>query len=85
MSKSIPQLRTYSGNCHCGAFTFHIEIPDLRSVVECNCYACAKYGFKWIFPGTNHFAIERGDGVLKEYVFGAMVNKVSRSLHRLAL
>ncbi|KFY01241.1 hypothetical protein O988_02852 [Pseudogymnoascus sp. VKM F-3808] len=77
MSEQTSELKTYSGNCHCGAFKFNIQIPELQSFVECNCNTCSKSGYKWIFPDANHFSIVRGDGMLTVYDFGggSMVHK----------
>lgn len=65
-------LKTYHGNCHCGRFKFHLKIPELTSVVECNCSICFKKGYKWISPGANGFFIDRGEGTLKNYDFGQL-------------
>lgn len=77
-------LKTYKGNCHCGAFKFSIKIPELTSVTECNCSVCFKKGYKWVFPGAGCFTIEKGDGSLKDYEFGkcSMLHKV-RSISQL--
>jgi hypothetical protein len=64
-----PQLKTYRGNCHCGAFKFNIKIPELTTVTECNCSICFRKGSKWVFPGPGCFTIEEGDGSLKDYEF----------------
>ncbi|OBT75832.1 hypothetical protein VF21_05529 [Pseudogymnoascus sp. 05NY08] len=73
----MSELKTYSGNCHCAALKFNIQIPELKSFIECNCKTCFKNGYKWIFTDTSHFNIVRGDGILKAYDFGAgsMVHK----------
>ncbi|OBT87617.1 hypothetical protein VE02_04109 [Pseudogymnoascus sp. 03VT05] len=73
----MSEVKTYSGNCHCGAFKFNVQIPELKSFIECNCTTCFKNGYKWIFTDTSHFNIVRGDGILKAYDFGAgsMVHK----------
>ncbi|KUJ17179.1 uncharacterized protein LY89DRAFT_685108 [Mollisia scopiformis] len=73
----VPELKTYNGNCHCGAFKFSVQMPDIKSVVECNCSICFRKGYKWAFPGEGPFTIERGGGDLKEYEFGvkSMVHK----------
>ena len=73
-----PELKTYKGNCHCGAFKFRINIPELTSVTECNCSICFRKGYKWIFPGADNFTIEKGGGSLRDYTFGAcsIVHKV---------
>lgn len=69
-STPAPELKTYYGNCHCGAFKFNIRIPELTSATECNCSICFKKAYKWVFPGPDCFTIEKGDGILKEYEFG---------------
>jgi hypothetical protein len=71
-------LKTYHGNCHCGAFRFSVKIPDITKVTECNCSICFKKGYKWIFPREGCFTVEKGEGALKEYEFGqkATVHKV---------
>ena len=66
-----PELKTYKGNCHCGALNFSIKIPELTSVAECNCSICFRKGYKWVFPGVGCFTIEKGDGSLKSYEFGS--------------
>ncbi|KFY14824.1 hypothetical protein V492_02390 [Pseudogymnoascus sp. VKM F-4246] len=77
MSEPTPELKTYSGNCHCGAFKFNIQVPELGSVIECNCNTCFKNGYKWIFADAGNFKIVRGDGMLTAYDFGAgsMIHK----------
>lgn len=70
MAESTPELKTYQGNCHCGAFKFNIKIPELTSVTECNCSICFKKGYKWVFPGPGCFTVEKGEGNLKDYRFG---------------
>ncbi|KAF9774547.1 hypothetical protein IL306_007433 [Fusarium sp. DS 682] len=42
---------TYRGNCHCGAFVFEIGIPEIKSVMACNCSICTKKGYLLLFPG----------------------------------
>ncbi|OBT64846.1 hypothetical protein VE03_06429 [Pseudogymnoascus sp. 23342-1-I1] len=77
MSEQTPKLKTYSGNCHCGAFKFNIQIPMLKSFIECNCNTCFKNGYKWIFLDASNFNIARENGILKTYDFEAdsMVHK----------
>jgi hypothetical protein len=85
MAESTPtaELKTYKGNCHCGAFKFTVEIPELTSVGECNCSICFRKGYKWIFPGAGCFTIEKGEGSLKDYEFGkhSMSHKVRKISH----
>ena len=63
-------MKTYNGNCHCGAFKFHTKIPELKAVLVCNCSLCSRKGFRiaFITPGSS-FVVERGEGTLKEYEF----------------
>jgi hypothetical protein len=80
MPQPIPtsELKTYKGNCHCGAFKFSIKIPELTSVTECNCSICFKKRYMWVAPGAGCFTIEKGEGSLKDYEFGkrSMSHKV---------
>lgn len=64
-----PELRTYNGNCHCGAFKFTFQLPEITHVGECNCSICLKKGYRWIFPGPKEINITKGEGTLKEYRF----------------
>ncbi|XWW99321.1 hypothetical protein V2A60_007330 [Cordyceps javanica] len=65
-------LRTYRGNCHCGAFVYEAELPEITTVTECPCSICRKKGY--LFVSTNskaHFKVVKGslEG-LSEYRFG---------------
>ena len=73
-----PDLKIYKGNCHCAAFKFSIQIPELTSVTECNCSICFKKGYKWIFPSDGSLVVENGKGSLTSYKFGKrqLVHKV---------
>jgi hypothetical protein len=70
-------LKIYKGNCHCGAFKFRVQIPELATVTECNCSICFRKGYKWIFPNPDSFTIEKGEGGLREYKAGSAVHKAS--------
>ena len=78
MSEETPERKTYSGNCHCGAFKFTIRVPELQEFAECSCDTCVKNGYKWIFPGAENFEIVRGEEGLRSYRFGegGMVHEV---------
>ncbi len=71
-------IKTYHGQCHCAAFVFTIEIPELTSATECNCSFCFRRGYKWIFPMEGRFTVTKGEGALKVYEFGnkTMAHKV---------
>ncbi|KAH8602125.1 Mss4-like protein [Bisporella sp. PMI_857] len=62
--------QTYKGNCHCGAFQFSIEAPEIKEATECNCSLCHKKGYLWIFPPKDALKILKGDGSLVSYQFG---------------
>jgi hypothetical protein len=78
MSDPSPELKTYHGNCHCGAFKYSVQLPELTSVTECNCTICFRKSYKWVFPDAGQLTIEKGDGTLKDYYFGrkGMAHKV---------
>jgi hypothetical protein len=65
-----PELKTYYGNCHCGAFKFNVKLPELQQVNECNCSICFKKGYKWLYPTEGCYTVEKGEGTLKSYQFG---------------
>lgn len=66
MSKETSEIKTYYGNCHCGSFKFNIQIPELKTIKECNCSMCHKKSHKWVFPASQ-FTIEKGEGSLQVY------------------
>lgn len=69
MATPTPDLKTYQGNCHCGAFKFSVKLPEPTSVTECDCSICFKRGYKWVFPGKDNFIIEKGESALTDYEF----------------
>ncbi|PQE20113.1 glutathione-dependent formaldehyde-activating enzyme protein [Rutstroemia sp. NJR-2017a BBW] len=89
MSETQPELKTYHGNCHCGAFKFTIDVPEITAVTRCKCSICFKKGYQWLFPAPGCFKIVKGEGSLKDYTFatGTVAHKVSvrsRDRRRLA-
>lgn len=74
--------KTYRGNCHCGAFVFEMDAPEIKSVGECNCSICHRKAYLWVFPGKDNFRVVKG-GVdqLTSYTFGSkkMEHKVCPS------
>lgn len=63
-------LKTYRGNCHCGAFVYQVKLPEIKEYSECNCSICHKLGYAWLFPSKENLDIVKGsvDG-LKAYTF----------------
>ncbi|KAK0101969.1 hypothetical protein ONS95_001222 [Cadophora gregata] len=70
MTEPTPELKTYHGNCHCGAFKFSVKIPELKGAMTCNCSMCLKKGTWWVMVGPGNLSIEKGEDTLKSYEFG---------------
>lgn len=70
---SEPALRTYRGNCHCGAFVYEAEVPEIKDAVSCNCSLCHKKGYLWVVPELQNFRVVKGDEdqTLTSYTFGS--------------
>lgn len=51
-------LKTYRGNCHCGAFVYEAKLPEITSYTECNCSICRKKGYAYLIP--NEVEIVKG-------------------------
>ena len=74
-----PELKTYVGCCHCGAFKYTLRVPEIEKTTVCNCSFCSVKGFYFLFPGKKEaLTVERGGDGLKEYSFasGKMLWKV---------
>lgn len=69
MADSEQQIKKYRGNCHCGAFVFEFEAPEIKSGVICNCSICYKKGYFAITPGVELKIVKDG-GTIKQYQFG---------------
>lgn len=73
MSDQDQPLKTYRANCHCGAFIYEIDLPELKTVRNCNCSICSRKGY--IFTGPSHpdaLKIVKGNEAdLTTYSFGA--------------
>ena len=68
--QSSSELKTYKGHCHCGVFKFSVTLPQIDSVLACNCTFCPQKGFLYVFPGKrDQLKVERGLDILKEYVW----------------
>lgn len=67
------ELKTYEGSCHCGAYKYHVKVPDISEtgVVVCNCSICFRKNYVWLFPQPGNFVVDEGEGKLVEYKFGA--------------
>ena len=83
-------LKTYRGNCHCGAFIYELKVPEIKTANECNCSLCRKKGYLFTFPGES-MTVVKGDGTLKKYTFNEgntqhkVCNLIVYILHRCLL
>ncbi|RCI09226.1 hypothetical protein L249_1395 [Ophiocordyceps polyrhachis-furcata BCC 54312] len=67
------KLRTYRGNCHCGHYVYEAELPEIKSLYDCNCSICTKKGYLGVFVGAadGSFRVLKGtDEDLTSYSFG---------------
>jgi hypothetical protein len=64
----MPEMRTYTGGCHCGRVRFEID-TDLASVIDCNCSLCQKRGVLWTYVGSARFRLLSGEDALADYQF----------------
>lgn len=65
-----PPLKTYRGNCHCGAFVYEVEAPEITSAGDCNCSICYKRGYLWLVP-KKPLTVVKDEGKLVGYSFGS--------------
>lgn len=70
--ENSPELRVYRGNCHCGTFVYEIEVPEIKSVFECNCSICCKKAYIWLRldSDTGIKVVKGTKDALTEYTFG---------------
>lgn len=67
---SAENLKTYRGNCHCGAFIYEATLPEITSYSECNCSICRKKGYAWLFASEGQLDIVKGSiDELASYTF----------------
>ncbi|KAF9881821.1 glutathione-dependent formaldehyde-activating enzyme [Colletotrichum karsti] len=52
--------QTYRGNCHCKAFVYEVQLPEIKSVSQCNCSVCTKKGTLWVLPSPDDFRVVKG-------------------------
>lgn len=63
-------LKTYRGNCHCGAFVYEVELPEIKAVSTCNCSICTKKGYLWVKPSEIK-VVKGAEDALTGYTFGS--------------
>lgn len=75
------ELKTYRGNCHCGAYIYEVKLPEIKTASDCNCSHCSKKGLVWQYPKPSDLTWVKGDPeTLTDYRFGSkgFGHKVSR-------
>jgi len=60
-------MKTYHGNCHCGAFKFEINVPELKTARACDCSLCFKKGYLFVTPEDSQFKVIKGADSLVDY------------------
>jgi hypothetical protein len=67
----MPEAKTYSGQCHCGAVRYEAT-TDLSSLADCNCSRCRRLG--WIMQSlpAEDFRLISGEDKLTAYHFNSM-------------
>ncbi|KAH8896706.1 hypothetical protein GQ53DRAFT_713508 [Thozetella sp. PMI_491] len=61
LSTTMDKTQVYRGNCHCGAYRFQVDLPELVSATSCNCSLCHKLGSLWAFVAPGSMTITKGD------------------------
>jgi hypothetical protein len=81
METPTAELKTYHGNCHCGAFKFIIKTPEFTTARTCDCSICTQKSYFWVFPKKEDVTVLRGEENLTEYTFGTnqYLHKVGES------
>lgn len=75
---SEDNLKTYRGNCHCGAFIYEAKLPEITSFTECNCSICHKKGNAYLIPADGQVNVVKGSiDELASYTFnrGSFVHR----------
>lgn len=62
--------KTYRGSCHCGAYIYDVELPEVvKKATDCNCAVCYKKAAIWMLPAQVKFVKGNVD-TLASYAFG---------------
>ncbi|KAK3292201.1 Mss4-like protein [Chaetomium fimeti] len=70
MTDAEPPIQTYRGSCHCGAFIYEVEAPEIKSAGDCNCSICYKRGYLWLVP-KKPLTVVKDEGKLVSYSFAS--------------
>jgi hypothetical protein len=64
----MPEMKRYSGGCHCGKVRYEAE-TDLGTVLSCNCSICSKKALLLTFVPQEKFKLLSGESELSDYQF----------------
>lgn len=53
--------KTYRGNCHCGAFVYEADLPEIKGGTTCSCSMCFKKGTRIVYTPTKNVRFVKGD------------------------
>lgn len=56
------------GHCHCGAVRLHANHAP-KTLTECNCSICRRYGARWAYYTTNTAGVECDDEAVTAYAW----------------
>ncbi len=59
----------YTGNCHCGKVSYHVQLDLSKEVASCNCSICSKRGLLLSFATAEDFTMLKGEDQLQDYQF----------------
>ena len=66
-----------TATCHCGAV--RVEVPRKpRSLTNCNCSMCRRYGVLWAYYKDSEVKLTAGDGATDHYSWGPNTQKFIR-------
>jgi hypothetical protein len=68
----MPEMRTYTGGCHCGQVRFEVK-SSLEPVMQCNCSICQKRGALLTFVPAPQFSLLSGEDDLTDYQFNKKI------------
>ncbi|HEY3145198.1 MAG TPA: hypothetical protein VGJ75_02550 [Dongiaceae bacterium] len=67
-----------TATCHCGAV--HVTVPRKpRSVTDCNCSICRRYGVLWAYYKASAVRIEAKRGATDSYAWGGKLHPAGRN------
>lgn len=75
--KSAARRREVSGSCHCGDVRITVPLQP-RSVTDCNCSICRRYGTLWAYYPHASVRLEAAKKAIAEYRWGDQTLRFAR-------